>query len=73
MSDRIIISISINTKDETEKALLQHVDNKGNRSKYLKKLIYDDLMQVQRQITTTTYYVEPDTHNEDLDAMQGFL
>lgn len=73
MSDRIIISISINLKDETECKLLEHVDKKGNRSKFLKRLIYDDLMQVHRQITTTTHFVEPETIDSDLDAMQGFL
>jgi len=44
----------------------------GNRSKFLKRLIYDDLMQVHRQITTT-HFVEPESIDEDLDAMQAFL
>ena len=73
MSDRIIISISINLNDEIECKLLDHVDKKGNRSKFLKRLIYDDLMQVQRQITTTTHFEEPITIDEDSEAMQGFL
>lgn len=72
MSDRIIISISISLNDETECKLLEHVKKKGNRSKYLKRLIYDDLLQVHRQLTTTTF-VEPETNDTDIDAMQGFL
>ena len=69
--ERTVISISIDLKDELESKLLAHVHSKGNRSRYLKRLIYDDLMHVQRQITTTTHYVE---ENEiDFESMEGFL
>lgn len=69
--DRTAISISIDLRDELESKLLAHVHSKGNRSRYLKRLIYDDLMQVQRQITTITNYMED--NEGDIEAMEGFL
>ena len=70
--ERTVISIWVNMQDEMEKKMLDHVHAKGNRSKYLKKLIYDDLMEVRNLITATTHY-ENDIINEDTDAMKGFL
>ena len=70
--DRTVISIWMNLKDETERKMLEHVKAKGNRSKYLKRLIYDDLMEVRNMVTTTTQYVE-ETTNDDIDSMEAFL
>jgi len=72
MKEKTVLSIWIDLTDEMESKLLNHVKSKGNRSRYLKKLIYDDLMQVQRQITTRTHYVE-DEVSLDMEAMKGFF
>lgn len=69
---RKIVPVSFSLNDETENKMLEHIDKKGNRSKYLKKLIYDDMMNVQRLITTTTHYDDP-VDEIDIDAMEGFL
>ena len=69
--ERTVISICIDLSDETEMKLLEHVHSKGNRSRYLKRLIYDDLMQVHRQITTTIHYEEDTT--SDFEAMEAFF
>lgn len=71
MKERTVISICIDLSDEMESKLLAHVRSKGNRSRYIKRLIYDDLMQVHRQITTATHYVEDVV--EDTDSMQSFF
>lgn len=71
MSERRIISISMSLSDELEVKLLEHLKKRTNVSKYLKRLIYDDLMNVRPMITTTTEYVEE--NDEDIDAMKGFF
>ncbi|RHW38687.1 hypothetical protein D1B33_07380 [Lysinibacillus yapensis] len=72
MSDRKIVPISISLTDETEITLLNHLNKRSNRSKYIKKLIYDDLMNVKNVLTSTTHYVEQEI-NEDLESMKGFF
>ncbi|MEK4255399.1 hypothetical protein [Ureibacillus sp. FSL K6-2830] len=71
MTRRKIIPISLNLNDEIDLRLLEHLNKKGNRSKYLKRLIYDDLMGVKKLITTAVHVEEE--HDEDLDSMKGFL
>lgn len=68
---RTVISICIDLTDEIESKLLAHVRSKGNRSRYLKRLIYDDLMQVHKQIVTSTHYEEDSS--SDLNNMEGFM
>lgn len=72
MKERKIISISINLIDDIEIELFEHLSKKSNRSKYLKRLIYDDLKQVRNQITTTVEHFE-ETLDKDLEAMNGFF
>lgn len=55
--------------DEFELSLAMHVVSKGNRSRYIKRLIYNDMMNVKNQVTTTIHE-EP---NEDREAMTGFF
>lgn len=55
--------------DEFELSLAMHVVSKGNRSRYIKRLIYNDMMSVKNQVTTTIQE-EPD---EDAEAMAGFF
>lgn len=69
--ERQIISISISLTDELEIKLLEHLKKRTNVSKYLKRLIYDDLMNIHPMITATTHPVEED--DEDIDAMKGFF
>ena len=70
--DRTVISIWVNLKDETERKLLEHIHAKGNRSKYIKRLIYDDLMNVRNLVTSTTEYVE-ETIEENIPYMKDYL
>ncbi len=69
--ERTVISIWVNLQDEIERKLLDHVRSKGNRSKYIKRLIYDDLMMVRNLVTTTT--IVDDTLDDDADSMKGYL
>ncbi|MBM7607594.1 hypothetical protein JOD29_000838 [Lysinibacillus composti] len=68
---RKIVPISLNLEDETESKLFEHLNKKGNRSRYLKRLIYDDLMQVGNLITTTVQVDDIDFN--DAEAMESFL
>ena len=70
---RKIVPISLNLEDETECKLFEHLKKKGkgNRSRYLKRLIYDDLMQIPNIITSTVQV--DDTDFEDVEAMESFL
>lgn len=63
------ITASIDIDDPFENSLLDHVKSKGNRSRYIKRLIYNDMMGAMRQVTTTIHE-EPD---EDREAMGGFF
>lgn len=70
--ERTVISIWVNLQDEMERQLLDHVRSKGNRSKYIKRLIYDDLMMLRNLVTTTTAYVKEEI-SDDTDSMKSFL
>lgn len=74
MSERKIVSFSFDLADDIELKMFKHLKAKGpgKRSRYIRRLIYDDLMGVKNLITTTTHEVEEDS-SEDFDAMQGFL
>lgn len=63
------ITVSIDLMDEFEASLLKHVISKGNRSKYLKRLIYNDMIGVKMQIATTV--MEEEYENEE--AVNGFF
>ncbi|RUL56445.1 hypothetical protein [Lysinibacillus antri] len=70
--ERTVISIWMNLQDEMERKMLDHVHAKGNRSKYIKRLIYDDLMEIRNLVTATTHYAE-ETIDDDSDSMEAFL
>lgn len=74
MSERKIVSFSFDLADDVELKMYNHLVSKGpgRRSRYIRRLIYDDLMGVKNLITTTTHIVEEES-SEDFDAMQGFL
>ena len=63
------ITINIDLQDEWERKLFEHVKEKGNKSRYLKRLIHDDLMGI-RNLFTPTLTPELEVKEEDL---QGFF
>lgn len=63
------ITAIFDVTDDFEKSLAMHVVSKGNRSRYIKRLIYNDMMNIKSQVTTTIHE-EPD---EDKEAMTGFF
>lgn len=66
MTDKLpkCITAVFDLGDEFEKMLATHVVSKGNRSRYIKRLIYDDLKGVRNQISTTMYEEEISDKNE---------
>jgi hypothetical protein len=65
------ITASIDLTDEFEVSLVKHVISKGNRSKYLKRLIYNDMIGVKQMVTTTVY--EDEEEDDDIEAIEGFF
>lgn len=61
------ISIAIDLEDEVEVELLNHVKNKGNRSKYIKRLIYDDMMGINKKMSSAP--IQHEENDDDLKAM----
>lgn len=72
---RKIIPFSLNLDDEIELKLFQHLQKKSNRSKYLKRLIYDDLMGVKNIpfVAQTTTQTSEEDLEDDSEAMESFL
>jgi hypothetical protein len=62
------ISISIDLTDEFESELLKWVESKGNKSRYIKRLIHNDKLG-KKEMTITTHEVVEDSHEE----MKGFF
>lgn len=67
------ISVSIDLTDDFERLLFNYVVNKGNKSRFLKRLIYNDMAGIQtaRETTITTHEEEAPT--EIINAMKGFF
>ena len=63
------ITINIDLQDDWELKLFEHVKGKKNKSRYLKRLIYDDLMGI-KNLFTPTVTPELEVKEEDL---QGFF
>lgn len=64
------ITASFDPGDEFEMSLAAYVVSKGNRSRYIKRLIYNDMMGVQNQITATT---SPVVESEDRAEIEAFF
>lgn len=63
------ITINIDLQDDWEVKLFEHVKGKKNKSRYLKRLIHDDLMGVKNMIMAT---VTPDLEIGE-EEMAGFF
>lgn len=64
------ISVSIDLTDEFEGELLKHVTKKGNKSRYIKRLIHEDMLGAKR---ATIVSIDQNDHiNEHKEAMAGF-
>lgn len=59
------VSIAIDLDDEFEVKLLEHIKSKGNRSRYIKRLIHEDMMGVQKVVAPVVVQEDED----DKDAM----
>lgn len=66
-------SVSFDLTDAYEKQLLEHAEKaeNGKYSKYIKRLIANDMKGFKEQPIHATIVV--DTENDDKDAMSGFL
>lgn len=65
------ISVSIDLTDEFESELLKHVTKKGNKSRYIKRLIHEDMLGTKR---ATIVSIDQNDHtNEHKEAMAGFF
>lgn len=65
------ISVSIDLTDEFEGELLKHVTKKGNKSRYIKRLIHEDMIGAKRATNVST---EQNDHiSEHKKAMAGFF
>lgn len=72
MKDRTCISTSIDLTNEFDRQLYEHVKKKGNQSKYLRHLIYTDIMLGARQLTTTIVTAQEE-EEEDSEAANSFF
>jgi hypothetical protein len=66
--NKTCISISIDLTDEFESELLKYVESKGNKSRYIKRLIHADQLGRKEMTITTHEIVE-----EDNSEMKGFF
>lgn len=66
------ISISIDLRDEFETALLKHVESQVNKSRYIKRLIYADMMGVTEAVQVVQVEEERD-EDENIKAMKDFF
>lgn len=63
------ITTVFDPNDEFETSLAKHVVSKGNRSRYIKRLIYNDMIGAREQISTTVHEDLEEENNE----MAGFF
>ena len=74
MSNRKVISFSVDLDFDIGKKIYDHVvaKGKGNQSEYLRLLIYNDMMNIRNFVTATMQFdntlVEGDT-----ESLEGFL
>lgn len=66
------ISISIDLTDDFEKKLLKYVEGKGNKSRYIKRLIHEDLMGV-KALPVAVYQEEETDEDKEAAAKGGFF
>ena len=69
MKKSTCITINIDLQDDWEVKLFEHVKGKKNKSRYLKRLIHDDLMGVKNMIMAT---VTPELEIDN-EEMAGFF
>lgn len=67
-------TVTFNVDDPDQKAMYEHVCKRTNKSAYLKRLIWQDMLREAGHVAAPQpAYVKPIVEESDIDAMKAML